>query len=218
MAKAYSAASALHAMALLQVYQAKVLKDMQEGSADPGLMQELCVTKVTAQSLGQTMSTLVVQERHLWLNLAEIRDDDKVHFLDSSISQASLFGNAVENFAQQFSAVQQQTEASKHILPDVMLLPTPVCLGRSLRLLVAEGGLFISSVSRPQQQPSPRPQRRAPHRKLMPPVSGNGQLRERGSCSSGDDEYTAPFRQAENPLFQFVCVLPLVSRPAVHKT
>lgn len=52
MAKAYSAASTLHAMALLQIYQAKVLKDMQEGSADPRLMQELCVTKVTARSPG----------------------------------------------------------------------------------------------------------------------------------------------------------------------
>ncbi len=44
-AKAYSAAgqaaSALHAMAILQVHQAKALKEMHEGSSDPGLMQEL---------------------------------------------------------------------------------------------------------------------------------------------------------------------------------
>ncbi len=44
-AKAYSAAgqvaSALHAMAILQVYQAKALKQVHEGSTDPGLMQEL---------------------------------------------------------------------------------------------------------------------------------------------------------------------------------
>ncbi len=41
-AKAYSAAgqaaSALHAMAILQVHQAKALKEMHEGSSDPGLM------------------------------------------------------------------------------------------------------------------------------------------------------------------------------------
>ncbi len=45
MAKAYGAAgqaaSTLHAMALLQVYQAKALKELHEGSSDPGLMQEL---------------------------------------------------------------------------------------------------------------------------------------------------------------------------------
>ncbi len=44
-AKAYSAAdqaaSALHAMAILQVHQAKALKQVHECSTDPGLMQEL---------------------------------------------------------------------------------------------------------------------------------------------------------------------------------
>ncbi len=103
-AKAYSAAgqaaSALHAMAILQVHQAKALKQVHEGSTDPGLMQELrsatdfalLATKVTAWSLGKAMSTMVVQERHLWLNLAEMNDVDKARFLDTPISQAGLFG------------------------------------------------------------------------------------------------------------------------------
>ncbi len=101
-AKAYSAAgqaaSALHAMAILQVHQAKALKQVHEGSTDPGLMQELRTatdfalraTKVTARSLGKAMSTMVVQERHLWLNLAEMKDVDKARFLDAPISQACL--------------------------------------------------------------------------------------------------------------------------------
>ncbi len=126
-AKAYSAAgqaaSALHAMAILQVHQAKVLKQVHEGSTDPGLMQELrsvtdfalLATKVTARSLGKAMSTMVVQERHLWLNLAEMKDVNKARFLDAPISQAGLFGDTIEGFAQQFSAVQQQTEAIQHI-------------------------------------------------------------------------------------------------------
>ncbi len=103
-AKAYSAAgqaaSALHAMAILQVHQAKALKQVHEGSTDPGLMQELRTatdfalraTKVTARSLGKAMSTMVVQERHLWLNLAEMKDVDKARFLDAPISQGGLFG------------------------------------------------------------------------------------------------------------------------------
>ncbi|KAL0195617.1 hypothetical protein M9458_009189, partial [Cirrhinus mrigala] len=82
-AKAYTAsgqaASALHAMAILQMYQAKVLKDLHEGVPDPELLQELRsvtdyalrATKVTAQALGRAMSTMVVQEHHLRLNLAE---------------------------------------------------------------------------------------------------------------------------------------------------
>ncbi len=128
-AKAHSAAgqaaSALHAMAILQVHQAKALKQVHEGSTDPGLMQELRTatdfalraTKVTPRSLGKAMSTMVVQERHLWLNLAEMKDVDKARFLDAPISQGGLFGDTVEGFAQQFSAVQQQTEAIQHILP-----------------------------------------------------------------------------------------------------
>ncbi len=128
-AKAYGAAgqaaSALHAMALLKVHQAKTLKQLHEGDADPGVLQELRTatdlalraTKVTARALGQTMSTLVVQERHLWLTLADTRESDKHRYLDSPISQAGLFGEAVEDFAQQFSAAQKQMEAFHHILP-----------------------------------------------------------------------------------------------------
>ncbi len=141
-AKAYGAAgqaaSALHAMALLQVHQAKALKQLHEGGADPGVLQELRTatdlalreTKVTARALGQTMSTLVVQERHLWLTLADMRESDKHRFLDSPISQAGLFGEAVEDFAQQFSAAQKQMEAFRHILPRrsaTVSTPPPGC-------------------------------------------------------------------------------------------
>ncbi len=104
----------LHAMAILQVHQAKALKEMHEDSSDPGLMQELRTAtdltlramKVTARSLGKAMSTMVVQERHLWLDLAEMKDSS----WRTPISQAGLFGDTVEGFAQQFSAVQKQTE------------------------------------------------------------------------------------------------------------
>ncbi|KAI2645254.1 Gag-Pro-Pol polyprotein [Labeo rohita] len=79
------AASALHAMAILQVYQAKALKELDKGSTDPEVLRELRsatdyafrATKVTAQALGRAMSTLVVQECHLWLNLAEMKDAEK---------------------------------------------------------------------------------------------------------------------------------------------
>ncbi|KAI2666758.1 Transposon Ty3-G Gag-Pol polyprotein [Labeo rohita] len=72
------AATALHAMATLQVYQAKALKHLHEGGPDQGAMQELRAasdfalraTKVTAHSLGQ----------------------------------GGLFGDTVVDFAQQFSA------------------------------------------------------------------------------------------------------------------
>ncbi|KAL0152682.1 hypothetical protein M9458_052405 [Cirrhinus mrigala] len=82
------AATALHAMATLQVYQAQALKHLHEGGPDQGVMQELRAatdfalraTKVTARSLGQVMSTVVVQERHLWLTLAQMADIDNLAF------------------------------------------------------------------------------------------------------------------------------------------
>ncbi len=56
-------------MALLQVHQAKALRDLHEGGHDPQVLQELraatdlalWATKVTARSVGHAMSTLVVQ-------------------------------------------------------------------------------------------------------------------------------------------------------------
>ncbi|XDV39324.1 hypothetical protein PO909_008580, partial [Leuciscus waleckii] len=119
------ATSALHAMALLQVHQAKALHDLQAGGPDPALLQELRAatdfalraTKVTARSLGRAMSTLVVQERHLWLTLADMRDVEKNKLLNFPISQGGLFGDAVESFAQEFSAAQKQSEAIREEVP-----------------------------------------------------------------------------------------------------
>lgn len=51
--------------------------------------------KVMAQALGRAM----VQERHLWLKLAE-------KILDAPISQGGLFGGTVED-SQQFSVLKK---------------------------------------------------------------------------------------------------------------
>ncbi|KAL0179805.1 hypothetical protein M9458_025247, partial [Cirrhinus mrigala] len=72
---------------------------------------------VTAHSLGCVMSMLVVQELHLWLCLADMRDADKIRFLNSPVSKTGLFSDTVKSFAQQFLAAQKQTEAIKHIMP-----------------------------------------------------------------------------------------------------
>ncbi len=57
------------------------------------------------------MSTLVVQERHLWLCLVDIGTPTKSVPQGSNISQSGLFGDAAGNLAQQFPAAQEQTEA-----------------------------------------------------------------------------------------------------------
>ncbi len=94
------------------------------GGHAPEVLKELCTptdlalqaTKVTARSLGCVMSTMVVQERHLWLCLADMGETDKMQFLNALVSQTSLFIDAVENFTQQVFAAQMQTQAIRYIL------------------------------------------------------------------------------------------------------
>ncbi len=121
----------------------------------------LRATKVTARSLGKAMSTMVVQERHLWLNLAEMKDVDKARFLDAPISQGGLFSDAVEGFAQQFSAVQQQTEAIQHILPrrDAPSTAAPGARPQSARRRGCPPA--SSRAAPPQAESTHRPVRRA---------------------------------------------------------
>ncbi len=238
-AKAYSAAgqaaSALHAMAILQVHQAKALKQVHEGSTDPGLMQELRTatdfalraTKVTARSLGKAMSTMVVQERHLWLNLAEMKDVDKARFLNAPISQGGLFGDTVEGFAQQFSAVQQQTEAIQHILPwrDA---PSTAAPGLGLSLPVAVGALLrppellhprlnrhigrcVEPLAGERRPPRPSQAPSRPGSRRSGPDAGNPEMLE--FALSQETARTAPLLppvegREENLLFRFVSYPP----------
>lgn len=107
--------AALHAMAILQVQQANALKQLDEGRHVLAVVQVLCIItdfalQVTPRKLGHTISTLVVQERPLWFNLAQIRDAEKICFLDMPIAQGGLFGDNVKDFSQQFSSVKKQTK------------------------------------------------------------------------------------------------------------
>ncbi len=56
----------------------------------------LHTTKMTAQAIGRSMASLVMLECHLWLNLTEMNDAEKVPILDSPVSPTGLFGSAVE--------------------------------------------------------------------------------------------------------------------------
>ncbi len=208
------AASALHAMALLQVHQAKALRNLHEGGHDLAVLHELRAatdlalraTKVTAQSLGRAMSTLVVQERHLWLCLTDMKEQEKVQFLNAPVSQTGLFGDAVESCAQQFSAAQKQTEAIKHIMrrrkPAAASTPAaaPQPARRRGRPPVA------APAPTPRQQPSTVRRRGAGHRQDAQPVQAparpggkrkckrpwDGRPRDGGNCSSGDGDRTTP--------------------------
>ncbi|KAL0148432.1 hypothetical protein M9458_056242 [Cirrhinus mrigala] len=76
-AKAYAASgqavSALHAMAILQVYQAKVLKDLHEGVPDPELLHEL--RSATDYALRATKRALAQLSRRSNLRLPPAEED-----------------------------------------------------------------------------------------------------------------------------------------------
>ncbi len=113
--KSYIAAGqagmALHTRAILQAYQADVLKEMDEGGGlTPEAVKELCkatdlalrATKHTAHAAGHSMAGSVAAERHLWLNLTEIHEKENVFLLDAPISQTGLFAETVSSVMEKF--------------------------------------------------------------------------------------------------------------------
>ncbi len=117
---------ALHAMAILQAYQADVLKEMDEGTGlTPEALKELRratdlalrATKHTARAIGRSMAGSVSAERHLWLNLTEIREKEKVFLLDAPISQSGLFWEAVSSVVEKFRSAKTQSAALKQFMP-----------------------------------------------------------------------------------------------------
>ncbi|KAL1279374.1 hypothetical protein QQF64_026047 [Cirrhinus molitorella] len=100
-------------------------------------------------------------------------DVDKARFLDAPVSQAGLFGDTVEDFAQQFSTVQKQSEAISHILPRRGSTKTSGARPPAAR---RRGRPPAAAASAPPPAPpaepkSPQPGRRASRRKAAQPVS-----------------------------------------------
>ncbi len=113
-------------MAILQAYQADVLKEMDEGAGlTPEAVKELRratdlalrATKHTARAVGRSMAGSVAAERHLWLNPTEIREKEKVFLLDAPISQSGLFGEAVISVVEKFRSTKTQSAALKQFMP-----------------------------------------------------------------------------------------------------
>ncbi len=104
--------------------QAKMLASEEAGLDAASLrdlrsMTDLALrsTKVTTHAIGLSMSSLIVLERHLWLTMTEIKEADKVPFLDAPVLSGSLFGPAVEGFAERFTEAQKSSQAMRHFLP-----------------------------------------------------------------------------------------------------
>ncbi len=127
--KAYAsdgeAASALHAMAVLQVFQAKLLQAAEGGVLTPEATKDLraatdfalMAMKRAAQSVGKAMGFMVFLQRHLWLNLADLKEADRKVLLNAPITPSGLFGDAVESITERFAEAQKRAKAMSHVMP-----------------------------------------------------------------------------------------------------
>ncbi len=112
-------------MEVLQVLQAKLLQSLEGGSVAPDAVNDLraatdftlMATKRAAQAIGRAMGFMVVQQRHLWLTLADLRDADRKVLLNAPISPSGLFGDAVESIVERFSEAQKHAKAMSHVMP-----------------------------------------------------------------------------------------------------
>ncbi len=114
------AASALHRMAVLQVFQTRLLRSLDKEGPDPESKLRtaadlaLAASKKVAQGIGCSKGRLVVLHHHLWLTLTEIRDAEKKQLL-----KASLLGVTVE-----YTEALKQSKQLPHLLPKRSNAPT----------------------------------------------------------------------------------------------
>ncbi len=121
--KAYAsdgeAASALHAIAGLQVFQAKLLQAAEGGALTAEATKDLraatdfalMATKRAAQAVGKAMGFMVVLQRHLWLNLADLKEADRKVLLNAPVTPSGLFGDAVESITERFAEARESHES-----------------------------------------------------------------------------------------------------------
>ncbi len=128
--KAYAAAgqavTSLHTMAVLQAYQADLLKDLDNGQ---GLSTDqvaelrgttdlaLRATKQAATAMGRSMAAMVVTEKHLWVNLADLERKEKGFLLDAPVPPSELFGTCVETVVEKFREARARSAAFKTFIP-----------------------------------------------------------------------------------------------------
>lgn len=128
--KAYKAAGqaggALHTLSVLQAYQARMLEDLDTGKGiGPEAVTEvrkaidlsLRTIKQTAHAIGYSMATMVVTERHLWLDLSSLNKRDKIFLLNAPISPSGLFGDAVDAVLERFEEDKKLFPVLRQFLP-----------------------------------------------------------------------------------------------------
>ncbi len=88
----------------------------------------LRATKATLQAIGRSMSSLIVLKCHLWLTMTEMKEADKVPFLEAPVLSGSLFGPALLNASQRLRSHLKRCNTSSLSAPALLLLPVTLGL------------------------------------------------------------------------------------------
>lgn len=96
--------SDLHSIAVLQVFQAKMLKHLDEDGPDPEIFRELRSATGLAlrapRSIGHSIPFVFELNRHLWFTLTDLKDAGKAIHLNAPMSPVGLFVNFVESLGE----------------------------------------------------------------------------------------------------------------------
>ncbi|KAL0147723.1 hypothetical protein M9458_056962, partial [Cirrhinus mrigala] len=77
----------------------------------------LRATKQAATAMGRSMVAMVVTERHLWVNLADLGKKEKGFLLDTPVSPSELFGTSVGTVIEKFKEAKACSAAFKTFIP-----------------------------------------------------------------------------------------------------
>ncbi len=122
--RAYAAAgqagAALHAMSVLQAFQAELLRDLDQGQGlSPEAVAELRratdlalrASKQTTAAISRSMAAMVATEKDLWVNLAEIGENEFFFLLNTPVLPLELFGTSVETVIHKFREARARSAA-----------------------------------------------------------------------------------------------------------
>ncbi len=107
-------------MAVLQVFQAKLLQAAEGGALTDEATKDLRAATdfaLATKRAAQAMGFMVVLQRHLWLNLADLKEADRKVLLNAPVTPSGLFGDAVESITDRFAEAQKRAKAMSHIMP-----------------------------------------------------------------------------------------------------
>ncbi len=60
---------------------------------------------------------MIVLQRHLWLNLSDLKDADHKVLLNAPVTPSVLFGDDVESIIESCAEAQKRTKAMSHVMP-----------------------------------------------------------------------------------------------------